>query len=111
MRVRQAVEDLGGDLDRLGVVELLRAERLAQRAAPHVLVRDVHVAGVAAEVVGPDAALVAQPGGGLHLARRARAARFPSRGTIFNATSRPVRSSRASQTDPEPPRPSGFSGR
>ena len=55
-----AVEDLRGDLDRLGVVELLRPERLAQRAAPHVLVGDVDVAGVAAEVVGPHAALVAQ---------------------------------------------------
>ena len=50
------------------------AQRLAQRAALHVLVGDVDVAAVAAEVVGADAALVAQPRGRLHLARGARRA-------------------------------------
>ena len=35
---------------------------------------------------------------------------FPSRATIFSATSRPLRSSRASQTWPMPPEPSGRSG-
>src|SRR5690242_15870899 len=43
--------------------------------------------------------------------RSARAAALPSRATIFSATSRPVFSSRASQTDPEPPLPSGRNGR
>ena len=50
------------------------AQRLAQRAAVDVLVGDVDVAAVAAEVVGADAALVAEPRRGLHLARRARGA-------------------------------------
>ena len=45
------------------------------------------------------------------ISRDARAARLPSRGTILSATSRPVRSSRASHTDPEPPLPRGLSGR
>ena len=40
----------------------------------HVLVGDVDVAAVAAEVVGADAPLVAQPRGGLHLSRRTRRA-------------------------------------
>src|SRR5258706_9453816 len=43
--------------------------------------------------------------------RSARAAAFPSRGTTLSATSSPVCSSRASQTDPEPPLPSGRNGR
>ena len=43
--------------------------------------------------------------------RSARSAALPSRGTILSATSSPVRSSRASQTEPEPPLPSGRSGR
>src|ERR1044071_1035862 len=43
--------------------------------------------------------------------RRARSPDLPSRGTILTATSRPLCSSRASQTDPEPPLPSGRSGR
>src|SRR3989442_9251032 len=43
--------------------------------------------------------------------RSARAAAFPSRATILSETSSPVCSSRASQTDPEPPLPRGRSGR
>ena len=43
--------------------------------------------------------------------RSARAAALPSRATILRATSSPVCSSRASQTDPEPPLPRGLSGR
>ena len=74
VRVREPVEHLRGDLDRRRVVDLLRAQNLAQRPAPHVLVRDVDVARVAAEVVGADASFVAQPGRGFHLARRARRA-------------------------------------
>jgi hypothetical protein len=72
MRVREPIEHLGGDLDRPRVVDLLRAQNLAQRPAPHVLVGDVDMARVAAEVVGADAAFVAEPGRCLHLARRAR---------------------------------------
>ena len=72
--VGEAVEHLGGDLDRLGVREAVGAEGLAERAPPHVLVRDVDVARVSAEVVGAHAALVTQPRGGLHLPARARGA-------------------------------------
>src|SRR5947209_4197427 len=43
--------------------------------------------------------------------RRAREPVLPARGTILTATSRPLRSSRASQTDPEPPLPRGWIGR
>src|SRR6187549_2580775 len=43
--------------------------------------------------------------------RSARAPVLPSRGTILSATSRPVCSSRASQTEPELPPPSGRIGR
>ncbi|MDX6412477.1 MAG: hypothetical protein QOE91_1993, partial [Gaiellaceae bacterium] len=39
--------------------------------------------------------------------RRARDSDFPSRGTIFTVTWRPLRSSWASQTEPDPPLPSG----
>ena len=42
--------------------------------------------------------------------RSARAPGFPSRSTTFRATSRSACSSRASQTDPPPPLPSGRSG-
>ena len=66
--VRERVEDLRRRLDRVPVADLAAAERLAQRAALHVLVGDVDVAAVAAEVVGPDAALVAEPRSRLHLA-------------------------------------------
>ena len=70
MRVREAVEHLRGDLDRLGVADVLVPERLPQGAAADVLVGDVDVAGVAAEVVGAHTALVPQPRGGLHLPAR-----------------------------------------
>ena len=53
---------------------------------------------------------MAQMRGGLGLALGAHAA-LPSRATILSATSSPVRSSRASQTEPEPPLPSGRNGR
>ncbi len=43
--------------------------------------------------------------------RSARAGALPSRETILRATSRPELSSRASQTDPDPPEPSGRIGR
>ncbi len=74
MGVGQPVEHLGGDLDGRRVVQPVRPERLAQRAAANVLVRDVDVPGVPAEVVGPHAALVAQARRGLHLACGARRA-------------------------------------
>jgi hypothetical protein len=68
VRVREALEDLRRELDGGRVVELARADQLAQRAAADVLVRDVHMAVVRAEVVGAHAALVAQARRGLHLA-------------------------------------------
>ena len=72
--MRERVQDLGRGLDRVAVAELSAAQRLAQRAALDVLVGDVDVAAVAAEVVGAHAALVAKPRGGLHLAGGARGA-------------------------------------
>ena len=55
VRVGEGVEHLRGDLDGVAVVELVRAQRLAQRSAQDVLVRDVDVAVVVAEVVRPHA--------------------------------------------------------
>ena len=66
--VRERLGDLGGDLDRVAVVELAAAQRLAQRAARDVLVGDVDVRRVAREREDPLAALVAQRGGGAGLA-------------------------------------------
>ena len=60
VRVGQAVEDLRRRLDRLGIRELAGAERLAQGLALDVLVCDVDVSGVGAEVVGAHAAGVAE---------------------------------------------------
>ena len=74
VRVRERVEDLRRRLDGVAVAELAGAQRLAQRAALDVLVGDVDVAAVAAEVVGADAALVPEPRRRLHLARRPRGA-------------------------------------
>ncbi len=74
VRVRQPVEDLGRRLDGVPVAQLAGAQRLAHRLALDVLVGDVDVAAVAAEVVRTNAALVAQPRRSLHLACRARGA-------------------------------------
>ena len=71
VRVREALEDLRGELDRRGVVQLAHADQLAQGAAADVLVGDVHVPVVAAEVVGAHATLVPQAGRRLHLPCRA----------------------------------------
>ena len=71
MGMREPLEDLSRELDGGRVVELARADQLAQRAAADVLVGDVHVAVVRAEVVRAHAALVAQARRGLHLACRA----------------------------------------
>ena len=58
VRVRERVEHLGGDLDRVLVRQLAGADRLAKGAAGHVLVCDVDVARVVADVVGPHAPVV-----------------------------------------------------
>ena len=110
MRVREAVADLSARFDRGGVGQLPGAHRLAERPARDELVGDVDVARVARERVRAEAARVPQPRRrrGLALGPRRR---LPSRATILSATSRPVRSSRASQTEPEPPLPSGRNGR
>ena len=66
------------------------------------------------EETGLDVALKIIPREGKAAARASRSARvpaLPSRATILSATSSPWRSSRASQTEPEPPLPSGRSGR
>ncbi len=60
MSVRERVEDLGRDLDRVLVRESIRAHRLTHGAARHVLVGDVHVARVVPDVVRANAAVVAQ---------------------------------------------------
>ena len=67
VRVREPVEDLGGGLDCLAVAQLAAAHRVAQRAAADVLVRDVDVAGVGAEAVRAQAALVPEPRGRFRL--------------------------------------------
>ena len=75
----------------------------------HVLVGDVDVGRVAREREDALAARVAERGA----ARASRSARWPllpSRATIFRATSRPLFSSRASQTWPIPPEPRGRIG-
>jgi hypothetical protein len=71
VRVCEPVEDLRGRLDRLAVAQLAGAHRFAQGAPPDVLVRDVDVTRVGAEPVGPEAALVPEPGGRFSLALRA----------------------------------------
>ena len=111
VRVRQRLEQLGGGLDCVLVAELAGRDRLAQRAAGDVLVGDVDVARIARERVDPLAPRVAQGRGGAGLTLGAVSRLLPSRATIFRATSRPVSSSRASQTWPIPPEPSGRSGR
>ena len=110
MRVREALGELRARLDQLGVAELLGAQGVAERPSRRVLVRDVDVAALPAEGIGAQAGRVPEPRGGLGLALRPRPA-LPSRGTIFRATSSPVCSSRASQTEPLAPLPKGRSGR
>ena len=61
MGVCEAVEDLSSCLDGLAVAQLARAHRLTQRAAADVLVGDVDVAGIGAEAIRAQAALVSQP--------------------------------------------------
>ena len=71
VRVRERVEHLRGSGDRVLVREHARADRVAHRAPGHVLVRDVDVSRVVADVVGAHAAVVAQAAGGERLALRA----------------------------------------
>ena len=66
--MRERVEHLGGDLDRVLVREIVRPHRLAHRSAGDVLVGDVDVARVVSDVVRAHAALVAQPACRLSLA-------------------------------------------
>jgi hypothetical protein len=70
--VRQGVEHLRRDLDRLGVGEVVCSHDLAHRAAGHVLVGDVDVARVVADVVRAHAAIVAEPPGRERLTLGAR---------------------------------------
>ena len=64
----EPVEDLRRRLDGSRVRQLARPHRLSERATADVLVRDVDVAGIGAEAVRAEAALVAEPRGGLRLA-------------------------------------------
>jgi len=68
VRVGEPLEDLRARFDRLAVAQRTGAQRLPQGAPAHVLVGDVDVAGVAAEAVGAQAALVSKPRSGLGLA-------------------------------------------
>ena len=102
VRVREAVEHLRRRLERGRVVQPAAAHRVAHRLAGHVLVGDVDVALVALRAsrrAGSARAAAARP---RTASRSAREPALPSRGTILSATSSPVRSSRASQTEPEP---------
>ena len=69
--VRERFENLSRDLDGVTVGHPPGTQQLAQRAAGHVLVGDIHMTVVTGEVVGADAALVPQSRRGLHLAHRA----------------------------------------
>ena len=71
VRVREPVEDLRRRLDRLAVAQLAGAHRVSKRPPADVLVGDVDVAGVGAEAVGAEAALVPQARCRLGLALRA----------------------------------------
>src|SRR5581483_8394864 len=68
VRVRERLEELRGDLDRVPVVELAGAQRLAERPPRHVLVGDVDVARVASERVDALAARMPERRGGPRLA-------------------------------------------
>ena len=59
--VCESVEDLSGRLDGLAVAQRAPAHGLPQRAAADVLVCDVDVAGIRAEAIRAQAALVPQP--------------------------------------------------
>ena len=61
VRVCQGLQHLRGDLHCVPVTHALGSEHLAKRPPLHELVRDVDVTLVFTEVVGPDAARVAQP--------------------------------------------------
>ena len=108
MRVRQAVEHLGGDLDRLGVVELLR--RGAPRAACGPARTRTRCRRGRRRRRSRRPARSARGAGGRRPPSRARRAprAFPRAGRSSARPRGRCCSSRASQTDPEPPRPSGL---
>ncbi len=61
MGVRERIEDLSRDLDSVAIGERSGANRLAERPPGHVLVCDVDVARIVADVVRTHAAVVPQP--------------------------------------------------
>ena len=69
--VSERVEHLRGRVDRVLVREHARTDGVAHRAPWHVLVRDVDVSRVVADVVGAHAAVVAQAAGCERLSLRA----------------------------------------
>ena len=71
VRVGKRVEDLGGCFDRFSVAQLAGAERLTHRLPLDILVGDVDVAAVAAEVVGANAAIVPEARCSFHFPRSA----------------------------------------
>ena len=60
MGVSEPLRDLGARLDSAGIVEVARAQRLAERSSRNELVRDVDVAVVPGERIRAQAAGVAQ---------------------------------------------------
>ena len=111
VRMGEPVEDLRGRLDGGGVVELAALERVPERAAGNVLVGDVDVSLVARERVG------AQAGGMLELGRRGRLPLGARSGgacagdDLERDLAVLALVSKACQTEPIPPLPSGLSGR
>ena len=61
MGMRERIEDLSRDLDSVAIGERSGTNRLAERSSGHVLVCDVDVARVVADVVRAHAAVVPQP--------------------------------------------------
>ena len=110
VRVREALENLRCRLDGGGVVELAALERVTERAPGNVLVGDVDVPLVAGERVGTQAGGMLELRGGGRLALRAR----PGGACAGDDLERDLAilpRSKACQTDPIPPLPSGLSGR
>ena len=108
---REPLEDLRRSLDRALVVQVAGAQSLSQRAPRDVLVRDVEMLVVGLEPVRAQAVRVVEARGRRRLPLRARARASFLGDDLEGDVSIPAVSSRASQTEPEPPLPSGRRGR
>ena len=104
------VENLRADLHRVAVVDARRFGAPRERCGPERTRTRCRRGRRRGRSRTPARSARAGDGVAAWASRSARAAAFPSRGMILSATSRPVCSSRASQTEPEPPLPSGPDG-